>query len=85
MASSAQNKQNSASLSSAQTGEILAKRSERVHLQRELVNLRQRREFNEVLVAMAKQEDNDYQDLCDETDVINTEIDSVNKKLRRLG
>ena len=85
MASSARKKQNSASLSSVQTGEILAQRSERVHLQRELANLRQRREFNEALVAMAKQEDNDYQELCDETDAVNAEIDSLNRKLRRLG
>ena len=85
MASSARKNQSITSLSSAQAESILSKRSEIVHTQRELANLRQRREFLEALVAMAKQEDSDYQELCDETDAVNAEIDSLNRKLRRLG
>ena len=85
MASSAQNKQNSASLSSAEAGEILIQRSERVSTQRELATLRERREFYTAMVNVAKNENEDYQDACLEVDSIDTEIDSLNTKLRQLG
>jgi|7_EtaG_2_1085326.scaffolds.fasta_scaffold21920_5 seryl-tRNA synthetase len=76
---------NTASLSSAEAGGILRQRSEKVSLQLEIANLRERREFYSGIVAVAKAKGEDYLDLCSEVDEINGELQGLNARLRRIS